>query len=172
MKVITGLVAAAAALSLGMAAAKAEMPVVPPYEAPPEGQYENSFAAGTKVLTDSGLRNIEDIRDGDVVVSFDIDTQRVVNQRVRGVNSRVENVIYEMGIGGQTIRVTRDHPFLTTNGWKRVVETSVGSTVVAHGGGQHTIETCFMRRGSFTVYNFTVEITGTYYVSDLRLLAH
>jgi hypothetical protein len=166
------LAGAVIATALGAAAANAEMPYVPPYEPPLEGPVDNSFVAGTKILTPSGLRNIEDLKNGDVVLSYDRDYERVVEQRISGFNSRVEHVIYEMGIGGQTIQVTRDHPFLTTNGWKRVIENSVGNTIIAYDGATYKIESCRMRRGEFTVYNFEVDITGTYYVSDLRLLAH
>lgn len=167
-----GAMLAAMVLAMGLSAAHAEMPFVPAYEPPLEGPTENSFVAGTKVLTTNGFTNIEDIRDGDVVVSFDPQSQRVVEARVRDVTSRTESAVYEMGIGGQVIQVTRDHPFLSTNGWKRVIETSIGSTIIGYDGTEYRIETCRIRSGSFTVYNFEVDQTGTFYVSDLRLLAH
>lgn len=166
------LAGAAVAIGLGAAAAHADMPYVPPYEPPLEGPVDNSFVAGTKVLTPDGLRNIEELQNGDLILSWDRDNERVVEQRISGVNSRTENAIYEMGIGGQVIQVTRDHPFLTTDGWKRVIESSVGNTIVAFDGAEYRIESCRARSGSFTVYNFEVDITGTYYVSELRLLAH
>lgn len=167
-----GATVAAAVLAMGLGTAQAEMPYVPPYEPPLEGPVDNSFVAGTKVLTPSGLKNIEDIADGDIVISFDPHTQGNVEARVHGVNSRTERAIYEMGIGGQTIQVTRDHPFLSTQGWKRVIETSIGNTIVGFDGAEYKIDTCRIRTGNFTVYNFEVELTGTFYVSDLRLLAH
>lgn len=161
-----------AVVGLSGAAAQAEMPNVPPYQPPIEGPVENSFAAGTMILTDSGFKDIADIRNGDAVISYDADSQRTVTQRVRDVTSRSESAIYEMGIGGKVIQVTRDHPFLTTDGWKRVIETSVGSTVIGFDGAEYVITSCQVRRGSYTVYNFEVDITGSFYVSDLRLLAH
>ena len=169
MRLIAG---AAVATAVGAAAAWAEMPDVPPYQSPLEGPADNSFVAGTKILTDNGFVNIEDLQNGDVVVSWDADAERLVSQKINSVNSRTEPAIYEMGIGGQVIQMTRDHPFLTTNGWKRVVETSIGNTIIGYDGAEYRIETCRLRMGSHTVYNFEVDITGTYFVSDLRLLAH
>ena len=159
-------------ITFGSAAARAEMPVVPPISATTAAATGNSFVAGTKILTESGFKNIEDIVAGDRVISFDIDGQRVVTSLAQDVTSRTENAIYEMGIGGNIIQVTRDHPMLTTNGWRRVVETSIGNVLIGFDGAEYRIETCRMRSGSFTVYNFEVEITGTFFVSDLRLLAH
>ncbi|MEZ5670550.1 MAG: polymorphic toxin-type HINT domain-containing protein [Alphaproteobacteria bacterium] len=171
---LAGRIALALAL-LGFAAvapARAEMAPVPPFDDAAIAVRENSFVAGTKILTESGFKNIEDIVAGDRVISFDIDAQRTVTSLVRDVTSRTENAIYEMGIGGQVIQLTRDHPFLTTDGWRRTIETSIGDTIIGLDGAQYRIDTCRVRTGSFTVYNFEVEITGTFYVSDLRLLAH
>lgn len=161
--VLAGLVGAQAAL--------ADMPFVPRFEAP-DGWEQNSFIAGTNILTESGFRPIEDIRDGDIVLSFDTDTQQVVPARVRDVTSRVEQSTYEMGIGGIKIRVTRDHPMFTTQGWRRVIETAIGSTLIGYDGAEYRIATCRVVRGEVTVYNFEVDQTGTYFVSDLKLVAH
>jgi hypothetical protein len=169
MRLIAGV---AVAMAVGAGAAWADMPDVPPYQPPLEGAVENSFVAGTKILTDNGFVNIEDLQNGDVVVSWDADAERQVSAQISGVNSRTERSIYEMGIGGQVIQLTRDHPFLTTRGWKRVIETSIGATIIGYDGAEYRIETCRTRRGEYTVYNFEVDITGTYFVSDLRLLAH
>lgn len=171
MRVVLAIGAVVLAILAGARGAWAEMPVVPPFEEPADAA-PNSFVAGTKILTEAGYVRIEDLVEGDLVLSFDIDRQQVVTARVRDVTSRVEQATYEMGVGGTTIRVTRDHPLLTTQGWRRVIETVIGSTLIGHDGREYRISTCRVVRGQVTVYNFEVDQTGTFFVSDLKLLAH
>ena len=136
MRTVLAIGAMALAGMLGIGTAAAEMPYVPPF-VDSDGPTENSFVAGTQVLTDSGFKSIEDIVEGDLVVSYDLDRQQVVTSRVRDVTSRVERATYEMGIGGITIRVTRDHPLLTDQGWRRVIETAIGSTIIGYDGATY-----------------------------------
>jgi len=63
------------------------------------------FVAGTKILTESGHRNIEDLKSGDLVMT------RNGLKPVLGVGSRETDVISRFGLTG-----TPDHPFITKRG--------------------------------------------------------
>jgi hypothetical protein len=72
----------------------------------------NCFVAGTKVtMADGTLKNIEDVREGDKVMSSD------------GTNTVLGIPSHEIGSGtlysiNSEVEVTGDHPFLSREGWK------------------------------------------------------
>lgn len=79
--------------------------------------YSNCFAAGTKITTRHGLVNIENIREGEEVLTSD-GTWQKVNQ----VMSReYEGDMYKIQAKGAyaPIICTPNHKFLTQYGWKR-----------------------------------------------------
>ncbi len=158
-------------LAGGALSARAELANVPAFPAGADDA-PNSFVADTLVLTPNGMRRIADLQVGDIVMSYNISTQGIEQNRISHVTSRTESWVYEMGVGGEKLLLTRDHPFLTTEGWFRAVETSVGDVLINMDGAELPITTCVMRRGSFEVYNIEVEFTGTFFVSNQKLLAH
>lgn len=66
------------------------------------------FKAGTKVVTDKGLIDIENIRVGDLVF-----THKGRLKPVTDVGSRYVNSVTHLHIGTQDIYCTEEHPFLT-----------------------------------------------------------
>ena len=96
---------------------------------------ETCFLAGTKIDTPNGEINIEDIQEGDVIFSYDIEKERKVTKVVSAIDHRhtvgdhkdaciamgydragVFDLIVEGGPLG--LRFTPEHPFLTKEGWK------------------------------------------------------
>ncbi|MCR5456138.1 MAG: hypothetical protein K6F33_14235, partial [Bacteroidales bacterium] len=80
------------------------------------------FAPGTKVmLADGSSKNIEDIREGDQVMSYNANTHAqepaTVEQTASTMHSKL--VTYELA-DGNTITATDDHPLLTERGWASV----------------------------------------------------
>lgn len=77
----------------------------------------NCFVAGTKVLTTKGLVNIEEVNEGDFVLSDDGEYHKVVATMERDYSGdlyKFDSIeIYE------PIICTPNHKFLTNNGWKR-----------------------------------------------------
>lgn len=77
------------------------------------------FAAGTKVLmSDLSTKNIEDIREGDQVMSFDFGTnsQEPATVEQTAAVKHCNLVTYAFN-DGSSITATDDHPFLTERGW-------------------------------------------------------
>lgn len=77
----------------------------------------NCFIAGTKITTNRGLINIEDVKVGDMVLTHDGSWQPVNEVMHREYNGD----LYEIKAYGcyEPIICTPNHNFLTQNGWKR-----------------------------------------------------
>lgn len=73
----------------------------------------NCFPAGTKVYTENGYKNIEDIQKGEEVLTHNNRYRKVINTLERDYNGVMYN------IKGRLFDVicTNEHPFLTQRGW-------------------------------------------------------
>jgi hypothetical protein len=79
------------------------------------------FIAGTKVLSQVGHKNIEDIEAGDIVRSYDLDTGNFVESIVGTTKSVIRDVYYEIHFeSGNVLSVTDDHPLYTREGWASI----------------------------------------------------
>jgi len=84
-----------------------------------DGLDVHCFAAGTKVLlADRTSKNIEDIQEGDRVMSFNFmtNTQEPATVLETAAVNHCNLVTYTFD-NGATITATDDHPLLTTHGW-------------------------------------------------------
>ena len=78
------------------------------------------FIAGTLItLADGSIKKIEDIQAGDLVATFDLKTETVVNNIVNVVFSKTVDSTVEYKLSnGETVRCTVDHPiFIESKGW-------------------------------------------------------
>jgi PBSX family phage terminase large subunit len=70
------------------------------------------FVAGTKVITERGSENIEDVKKGDKVL-----TRHGYKEVLE--TFELEKDVIGVDVLGKKIRCTPDHKFLTLNGWKK-----------------------------------------------------
>lgn len=88
----------------------------------------NCFAAGTPVLTRDGLRPIESIRVGDVVLARDPETGRTEAREVRDTKRTEAKHVIAVSIertgGVETLFVTPEHRFWTWDTSRRVTSRS------------------------------------------------
>lgn len=77
------------------------------------------FAAGTQILlADGTTKNIEDVRSGDVVKSFNFNTGINEDKSVGDLLSVLSDHIAHVKLeNGQVLKVTKDHPIMTDKGW-------------------------------------------------------
>jgi hypothetical protein len=77
------------------------------------------FAANTKILiTETTFRNIEEIKEGDVVLTYNPETQQTYQTKVLKIASVPhDNIAAYTFEDGRHITATDDHPLLTTHGW-------------------------------------------------------
>lgn len=80
---------------------------IPKWEDQPLG----CFVAGTKVLTNNGLVNIEDLKDNDIVVSKNLDTSEIELKEIYDYVSHGIYELFELNIDNEIIITTGNHPF-------------------------------------------------------------
>ena len=136
------------------------------------------FVAGTPVLTKDGLKPIEDIKAGDLVLSRNVETGEQTYKPVTDIIPRHDRVIWELTVQSEdgeteTFRTTDEHPWWV-NGqvWKRTDELAVGMKVEDEDGVSLTIVSVHQTDGLDGTYNLTVADFNTYFVGDLNVLVH
>ena len=125
------------------------------------------FPAGTKINTAVGLKNIEDIKVGDKVWSYNELTgetglQEIVRTMVRESDHTVELYTEE-----EIIETTAEHPFLTENGWKDAAELQTGDRIKSRNEEDVEIKDVKFSYKPRKVYNFEVSNWHTYFVGAL-----
>ena len=127
----------------------------------------NCFLAGTKVLTENGYTNIEDVKVGDMVVTEDGSWQPV-NEVMR--REYVGNIFKLSGASlYDDIYCTPNHQFLTNHGWVRAdgLLDSI-KTPDAHYIPIDSVE--IIKNQKCEVYNLSVENVHSYCVNGV--IAH
>ncbi len=132
------------------------------------------FAAGTPVETPSGLRPIEQIREGDLVMSRDEAGGDVRAERVLRTSVRPNQPVVNLRLDeSETIRVTPGHRFGTVDrGWIGAEDLAPGEPLATATG--EVAHVCGVERldAHETVYNFEVEHTHTYFVGRAETWVH
>ncbi|MFS0558362.1 polymorphic toxin-type HINT domain-containing protein [Brevibacillus sp. 179-C9.3 HS] len=135
----------------------------------------NCFTAGTKVLTDEGEKNIEDIKVGDMVLSKNDETGEQAYKAVTHLYRNEKDIIYELSVGDQVIETTDNHPFwVEGKGWVVAANLQVWDKLQQSNGNTLTIDHIKIVKHDekVKVYNFTVADFNTYFVSDLGIWVH
>lgn len=133
----------------------------------------NCFVAGTKVQTDEGEKNIEDIKVGDKVLSKNEETGKVAYKEVTATFNHETDEIYQIHVGDQVIESTYNHPFYVKDkGWTFVKDLKVGDLLVQSDGDTLNIDSIELQNKHVTVYNMTVDEFHTYFVSGLGIWVH
>ena len=142
----------------------------------------NCFAAGTRVLTgptvdgSPAMKNIEDVRVGDLVLTKDQydENGALVLRPVRQVFRRTSDHLRVLDIEGdngnvETLSTTDEHPFWAEGrGWTLAGDLRPGDRVQESDGTWQSVlgSTRIERPEGVAVYNFEVEGEHTYFVAD------
>jgi RHS repeat-associated protein len=136
------------------------------------------FVAGTLVETEAGLKPIEEIKIGDLVLARDVETGETTLKPVTDLIRRHERAIWEVvlaGPNGATARfeTTDDHPWwIAGQGWKKTAELVAGMAVVTKDGRGMVIASVVETDRTDATYNLTVADFETYFVGEQRVLVH
>jgi hypothetical protein len=132
------------------------------------------FVAGTEILTTEGMKHIEDICEGDWVISDDPTTPgEIESKQVTDAFVRHTDRLVDLYIDGEIISTTGEHPFWTADkGWVEARDLTLGSLLQTEDGRIIDVDKIEQRKGDFTVYNFKVGGFHTYFVSELGILVH
>ncbi|UTW58744.1 hypothetical protein KFE96_00105 [Kordiimonas sp. SCSIO 12603] len=136
------------------------------------------FVAGTQVLTKDGLKNIEDIKVGDLVWSRNPETGEQELKEVTDFIPRHERVIWELTVQNaagetETFETTDEHPWwVDGQGWKRTDELTFGMRVEDEEQNVLVITSVHNTNRKDGTYNLTVADFHTYFVGNLSVLVH
>lgn len=145
------------------------------------------FAEGTLVATDRGLRPIEDIAPGDLVMAHDPESGETALKEVTAVQTRREQPLFELTVQGpdgqlDTLVTTPGHPFWSGTGWQPAASlqadaplrglspSSMADSAAATRPLQLSQGRSLDSKG--TVYNLQVEGFHTYFVGEAGTLVH
>jgi hypothetical protein len=88
------------------------------------GVYQSTcFTSDMKISLKEGAKPIGQIKEGDLVKSFDLEKKQIVYSKVNSIIKREVDSFYLIN---EKIEVTQEHPFYTDQGWKKVKELKVG----------------------------------------------
>jgi len=119
------------------------------------------FVAGTKIkMADGSEKNIENIREGDKVLTFaDEKSHRLVEAEV--VNVISHTVDGYLVINGN-LKVTPEHRVFVNGGWQMIGDAKIGDYLLDENGQQVLIESIEVVHQIVKVYNFQTEPYHTY----------
>jgi len=140
----------------------------------------NCFEAGTPVLTESGERPIETVREGDMVFARDPETgvsgfRRVVWTKTRTAQPVVSVSVRKRDGSFERIGVTANHPFyVAERGWVSAEMLESGDRLASTSSDAVGGEVAALALSTQTkdVYNFEVEGLHTYFVGHAHVLVH
>ena len=118
------------------------------------------FIEGTEIQMANGMKFIEDITVGDMVKSFDLKSNTIMNSKV--METFIHTPHNYMIING-IIKTTDNHPFYSDGNWIEAGDLSIGDKILHVDGLEHTIKTIELSDESVTVYNFEVDGTHNYF---------
>lgn len=119
------------------------------------------FLAGTEItLAEGGVKPIESIEAGDVVLAWDETSGEMKPDTVRQVHEPVEVDLYLVVNG--SLRLTPTHPVLSDGEWVKIGQLRPGDSLTAADGAVVPIESIETVEEKVTVYNFAVNPYGTY----------
>ena len=144
-----------------------------PIEKPGNLIYHICFAKGTLVYAKNSFVNIENIKIGDTVYSYNIEGENLELSKVLNTLQRETKGIYELKINNETVQVTAEHPFYLQNkGWATVKELQVGNKLKTASGKIVVVKRIKKLLDKLTVYNIEVDGNHNYFITNSTILVH
>jgi hypothetical protein len=128
------------------------------------------FPAGTKILLQSGdKKNIENIIEGDGVVSFDTHNKKFTTGRVTKINKSTQSgLVYLKTEFGEELKSTLGHMIYCQKGWVTADTLVVGDELVNSNGDISKIISIEILDGECEVYHLlNVGNDHTYFANDI-----
>lgn len=139
------------------------------------GLFSSCFVGGTKVLTDKGLINIEDIRKGMYVLSYNgilgiTEYKRIIETYVNYGTCFTDLTLEN----GETITSTYNHPYYVPKLRKYIKAGALddGMEVIDYKGNFLKIVKVNNYYENKPVYNLNVDINHNYYIGNSSVLVH
>ena len=133
------------------------------------------FVAGTKVKTEDGFKNIEDIKIGDMVYSYNLNTNQLeLNEVTDAIISQTIET-YLVTIDKKTFEVTPRHElYIIDKGWVRAYNLKVNDRMLDSNGKEIIVSKIEYKKYDKPIktYNLTIEGNHNYFVTDIQVLVH
>ena len=127
------------------------------------------FAAGTKIATPNGFKNIEEIKVGDQVITFD-DKGNLSEQAVEICHFHEQEDILEFTFwNGVSVNSTTNHWVLNQFGNFAEIGTLTNQDAIIDGDGHLRPLISAKSIGKGAVYNLTVAVNHTYIANNIRV---
>ena len=138
--------------------------------------YAVCFVAGTKVSTPNGLINIEDLKVGDIVYTYNEQNGKIEEKPIQKtfINPSIETVTMTFE-NGETVENTKAHPYYVEGkGWAETKDLKEGDKILTQSGETEkivNIETNIKPK-EILVYNLSIQDNHNYFVGNTKLLVH
>ena len=131
------------------------------------------FPAGTKVHTQNGLQNIEDLHEGDLVLTYNETTKEQEYKPILVRHERYTQQMLSLELPtGEFVRVTPEHRFFCNDEWIEAGSLKAGDILHLKGGDYTTIIGIEILPHYEKVYNFDIADNENYYVTEDGILVH
>lgn len=142
----------------------------------------NCFVAGTEVMTETGLKAIEEIKVGERVLARDEITGQTAYRSVLSLIDGEEREVWDItvettdGSGAtsrETVGATNEHPWRLVGGaWTETDDLQAGMEIVTADGDRASVVSVIQTERREQTYNFEVDGFHTYFVGESGLLVH
>jgi len=130
------------------------------------------FVEGTEIATEDGVKNIEDIKNGDLVWAHNPKTGETGLKEVVQIIQNDVDATIELLINDEIIETTSPHPFYTKTGWKKAKHLTTEDQVKTKNDDWGLIKSISIIKKRKKVYNFEVKDWHTYFVGTWQWLVH
>ena len=136
------------------------------------------FLKGTKVVTKAGMKKIEEISIGDIVLSFNCENMKNEYHTVTNifVHKKSKDFLYSLKIEDFVVDATSMHRFYIKKNsdfeWVEARKLKVGDVVMNSNFQYHKIKEILKKHIKEDVYNIEVEQNHNYYVTENEILVH
>ena len=135
------------------------------------------FKKNTKVLTNKGYINIQDIKVNDLVVSYNIDSNKNEYSKVIKTfeHKDTKDYLYKITSKSIVIEATSKHPICIDNGKMEYIEAEkikISDKLVDLDGNKHLVDKIEFNEIVDTFYNLEVKDNHNYYVTKNNILVH
>lgn len=135
------------------------------------------FKKNTKVLTNKGYINIQDIKVNDLVVSYNIDSNKNEYSKVIKTfeHKDTKDYLYKITSKSIVIEATSKHPICINNDKMEYIEAEkikISDKLVDLDGNKHLVDKIEFNEIVDTFYNLEVENNHNYYVTKNNILVH
>jgi len=129
------------------------------------------LVAGTPIWTASGMRPVEKIKVGDLVLSQDAETGELALKPVLRTTIRPRGQTVKFAAGQESFETSGGHVFwVSGDGWRKASELRSGMVLHTCGGPARVTS---IEQGRVTeTYNLVVADFSTYFVGQQKILSH